>query len=63
MYTEKTTKTSTEKLLEQVIDTIENESISNLKSDFSGWNLVEAIENLSFELKRYNDNIQAKVEA
>ena len=27
----------------------------NLRSDFTRWNIVEAIENLSFELKRLND--------
>jgi hypothetical protein len=40
------------------------EEISNLnyllKSDLTGWNLVEAIENLSFELKRLNDREESK---
>jgi uncharacterized protein YoxC len=31
-----------------------------LKSDFTQWNIVEAIENLSFELKRLNDREEAK---
>jgi hypothetical protein len=31
-----------------------------LKSDLTGWNLVEAIENLSFELKRLNDREEQK---
>ena len=53
-------QTTTESLLQEVVDTIENESISNLKSDFTGWNLVEAIENLSFELKRLNDREEQK---
>jgi hypothetical protein len=59
MYNTKTT-TTTESLLQEVVNTIENESISNLKSDFTGWNLVEAIENLSFELKRLNDREEQK---
>lgn len=53
-------QSTTDNLLQQVVDTIENESISNLKSDFTGWNLVEAIENLSFELKRLNDREEQK---
>jgi hypothetical protein len=59
MYNTKTT-TTTESLLQEVVDTIENESIHTLKSDFTGWNLVEAIENLSFELKRLNDREEQK---
>jgi hypothetical protein len=59
MYNTKTT-TTTEDLLQEVVDTLERESISNLKSDFTGWNLVEAIENLSFELKRLNDREEQK---
>lgn len=31
-----------------------------LKSDFTRWNIVEAIENLSFELKRLNDREETK---
>ena len=31
-----------------------------IKSDYTGWNLTEAIENLSFELKRLNDREEAK---
>jgi len=53
-------QSTTDNLLQEVVDTIENESISNLKSDFTGWNLVEAIENLSFELKRLNDREEQK---
>ena len=34
--------------------------LTNLKSDFTQWNLVEAIENLSFELKRLNDRAEQK---
>jgi len=32
----------------------------NLRSDYTRWNIVEAIENLSFELKRLNDREEAK---
>lgn len=31
-----------------------------LKSDLTQWNIVEAIENLSFELKRLNDREEQK---
>jgi hypothetical protein len=31
-----------------------------LKSDLTQWNIVEAIENLSFELKRLNDREESK---
>ena len=31
-----------------------------MKSDLTQWNLVEAIENLSFELKRLNDREEQK---
>jgi hypothetical protein len=31
-----------------------------IKSDYTGWNLTEAIENLSFELKRLNDREELK---
>ena len=33
---------------------------SSLKSDATQWNVVEAIENLSFELKRMNDREEGK---
>ncbi len=59
MYNTKTI-TTTDNLLQEIVNTLENESISNLKSDFTGWNLVEAIENLSFELKRLNDREEQK---
>jgi hypothetical protein len=32
----------------------------NLRSDYTRWNIVEAIENLSFELKRMNDREEQK---
>tara|TARA_R110001632_G_scaffold4697_2_gene19410 strand:+ start:873 stop:1052 length:180 start_codon:yes stop_codon:yes gene_type:complete len=53
-------QSTTDNLLQEVVGTIENESIHTLKSDFTGWNLVEAIENLSFELKRLNDREEQK---
>jgi hypothetical protein len=31
-----------------------------LRSDYTRWNIVEAIENLSFELKRLNDREEKK---
>ena len=36
------------------------ETNQKLKSDYTGWNIVEAIENLSFELKRMNDREEQK---
>jgi uncharacterized protein with PhoU and TrkA domain len=57
------TKTNnTEELANEVANL--QEEISNLnyrlKSDLTGWNIVEAIENLSFELKRMNDREEQK---
>lgn len=49
--------------LKELINSIEdlaNSSISNQKSDFTGWNLIEAIEAIGFELKRYNDREEGK---
>jgi hypothetical protein len=54
--------TQTEELANEVANL--QEEISNLnyrlKSDLTGWNIVEAIENLSFELKRLNDREESK---
>lgn len=54
--------TQTEELANEVANL--QEEISNLnyrlKSDLTGWNIVEAIENLSFELKRMNDREEQK---
>ena len=54
--------TQTEELANEVANL--QEEISNLnyrlKSDLTGWNIVEAIENLSFELKRLNDREEHK---
>jgi hypothetical protein len=54
--------TQTEELANEVANL--QEEISNLnyrlKSDLTGWNIVEAIENLSFELKRLNDREEQK---
>tara|TARA_B110000305_G_C19269492_1_gene553710 strand:- start:817 stop:951 length:135 start_codon:yes stop_codon:yes gene_type:complete len=44
--------------MEELTEAIE--TLTNLKSDFTQWNIVEAIENLSFELKRYNDREEQK---
>ena len=44
--------------MQELTDAIND--LTNLKSDFSQWNIVEAIENLSFELKRYNDREEQK---
>ena len=51
---------------EELSNAIDNlaEEMSSLKylikSDYTGWNLTEAIENLSFELKRLNDREELK---
>lgn len=42
-------------LISNLVEEIEVLQRHSLKSDLTGWNIVEAIENLSFELKRYND--------
>jgi hypothetical protein len=59
-------KTQTNTQMEELANEVANlqEEISNLnyrlKSDLTGWNIVEAIENLSFELKRLNDREEQK---
>jgi cell division protein FtsB len=59
-------KTQTNTQMEELANEVANlqEEISNLnyrlKSDLTGWNIVEAIENLSFELKRMNDREESK---
>ena len=49
----------TDKQTQQLIDAIESIDRSlehnEVRSDFTGWNIVEAIENIYFELKRMND--------
>jgi hypothetical protein len=52
----------TEELANEVANLQEEITILNnrLKSDYTGWNIVEAIENLSFELKRMNDREEQK---
>lgn len=45
--------------IEELSNQIENLNYL-LKSDFTRWNIVEAIENLSFELKRMNDREESK---
>ena len=58
--------TTTTNNIEELANEVANlqEEISNLnyrlKSDLTGWNIVEAIENLSFELKRLNDREEQK---
>jgi two-component sensor histidine kinase len=53
--------TKTTQQIEELANEVANlsEEISALKyllkSDLTQWNIAEAIENLSFELKRYND--------
>ena len=47
-----------ENQMEELTEAIND--LNNLKSDFTQWNIVEAIENLSFELKRYNDREEQK---
>ena len=54
--------TQTEELANEVANLQEEITIltNRLKSDYTGWNIVEAIENLSFELKRMNDREEQK---
>lgn len=56
-------QTQTTEDLELTIGELTNQ-IENLnyllKSDYTRWNIVEAIENLSFELKRMNDREESK---
>ena len=49
-------------LTESVVELTEELSTMShyLKSDLTQWNIVEAIENLSFELKRMNDREESK---
>jgi hypothetical protein len=56
------TNTQMEELANEVANLQEEITILNkrLKSDYTGWNIVEAIENLSFELKRMNDREESK---
>jgi hypothetical protein len=55
-----------QKQTEELVNEISNlqVEIANLnyllKSDLTQWNIVEAIENLSFELKRLNDREEQK---
>ena len=42
------------------IEDLESSSLSNLRSDFTGWNIVEAIEAIAVELKRFNDREEGK---
>ena len=55
-----------EKHLEQLTESVAEltEELSTMhhyfKSDLTQWNVVEAIENLSFELKRMNDREESK---
>jgi hypothetical protein len=57
-----TKQTQTEELVNEISNLqIEIENLNHkLRSDFTRWNIVEAIENLSFELKRLNDREEAK---
>ena len=51
-------KDNTIKLLQELRDTMEESvdwSIGKQTSTITGWNLVEAIESIAFEMKRYND--------
>jgi hypothetical protein len=55
-----------EKQLENIANSLEdfNGELETMryyfKSDLTQWNVVEAIENLSFELKRMNDREESK---
>jgi hypothetical protein len=39
--------------IEEVAESIND--FNNLKSDFTGWNIIESIDNLALEMKRSND--------
>lgn len=47
-------KTQTE-LMQEIIESMNDGGIQNLKCDFTGWNLVEVGSNIYFEMKRAND--------
>lgn len=42
-------------LTAQLIESMNNDLIQNLKCDFTGWNLAECMSNIYYELKRMND--------
>jgi hypothetical protein len=55
----------TDKQTQQLIDAVESidqnfeaNMLYELTSDATGWNIVEAIENIYFELKRMNDRAE-----
>lgn len=58
----KQTITTNEELVNEISNLqVEIQNLNYLlKSDFTQWNIVEAIENLSFELKRFNDREEGK---
>lgn len=59
----KQTQTQIEDLTDVISNLVEEIEVlqrHTLKSDLTGWNIVEAIENLSFELKRLNDREEQK---
>ena len=47
--------TKEKELMQELIESMNNGGIQNLKCDFTGWNQAEAIGMLALELKRYND--------
>jgi len=52
-----------ENQLENLVDELSElsrNSLGNQRSDFTQWNLVEAIEAIAFEFKRYNDRQENK---
>ena len=42
-------------LMQEIIESMNDGGIQNLKCDFTGWNLAECLSNIYFELKRAND--------
>jgi len=58
----KQTITTNEELVNEISNLqVEIQNLNYLlKSDLTQWNIVEAIENLSFELKRLNDREEGK---
>ncbi len=52
------TDKQTEQLIEAISDIAHHLEHNEVRSDFTGWNIVEAIENIYFELKRMNDRAE-----
>ena len=42
-------------LMQQIVESMNDGGIQNLKCDFTGWNLAEVASNIYFELKKANE--------